>query len=222
MAIRVQVPAEKRAAYEGKGYWRSRIIVEFLDEWAARQPDKALAVEHNTGRAVSRTLTYRQVQRLVRRVAAGFAALGIRKGDVVSFQLPNWWEALVVHYALASIGAVTNPLMPIFRARELRQMLGFAEARAAIVPASFRGFDHAAMFRELRAELPTLEHVFVIGGPVPEGCRSFEESFLERDWERTEWGERAAAMRPDPNDAAQLMFTSGTTGEPKGVVHTHN
>ena len=64
-------------------------------------------------------------------------------GDVVSFQLPNWWQFVALHLGCVRAGAITNPLMPIFRERELRFMLGFAESKLFIAPRRFRGFDHA-------------------------------------------------------------------------------
>jgi cyclohexanecarboxylate-CoA ligase len=81
------------------------------------------------------TLTYRELERRRRKTAAGsFRALGVGKGDVVAIMLPNWWEFVVAAYALSRIGAVPNPLMHIFRERELRFMLGFADTKAIVVP----------------------------------------------------------------------------------------
>ena len=77
-------------------------------------------------------------------------------------QLPNWWHVPAIHLACLRLGAVLNPLMPIFREHELAYMLGFAEAKAIVVPREFRGFDHPAMVAGLRAGLPALEHVRTI------------------------------------------------------------
>ena len=85
--------------------------------------------------------------------------MGVRHGDIVSVQLPNWWEFVVTALACGRIGAVVNPLMPIFRERELRYMLGFAQSKVLIVPSVFRGFDHAAMVAGMRSELPDLKRV---------------------------------------------------------------
>jgi cyclohexanecarboxylate-CoA ligase len=111
--------------------------------------------------------------------------------------------------------------MPIFRHRELTFMLGLAESRVLIVPQTWRGFDHLAMAREIQAELPQLKHVFAIGG---EGEASFEKYFLERRWEQeTPDAEQVlAARRMRPDEVMELLYTSGTTGEPKGAMHTSN
>ncbi|SCU75794.1 Cyclohexanecarboxylate-CoA ligase [Cupriavidus necator] len=113
-----------------------------------------------------------------------------------------------------------NPLMPIFRERELSFMLKHCGAKVAIVPKQFRGFDHEQMLEGLRPNLPALEHVVVVGGGGP---NSFEALLSGPQWER-EADARAilTRYRPGPDDVTQLMFTSGTTGEPKGVMHTAN
>ena len=79
-------------------------------------------------------------------------------GDVLAFQLPNWWQFYCLHIACLRLGVCSNPLMPIFRERELSFMLDFADAKALVTPGVFRGHDHAAMARELRPSLPKLEH----------------------------------------------------------------
>jgi len=159
--------------------------------------------------------------RLSRRIALGLAALGVERGDVVSYQLPNWWQFVALHLACLRIGAVTNPVMPIFRHRELTFMLSLAESKVMIVPREFRGFDHAAMLREIQPALPQLKHIFAIGG---EGDMSFEKHFIERRWEQeTPNADRLLAERRlHPDEVLQLLYTSGTTGEPKGALHTSN
>ena len=75
----------------------------------------------------------------------GLRRLGVGRGDVVSWQLPNWWQVVALHLACVRIGAVSNIVMPVFRERELEFMLGLAESKVFIVPRLFRGHDHAAM-----------------------------------------------------------------------------
>ncbi len=154
------------------------------------------------------------------RIALGLTAHGVGPGDVVAAQLPNYWHFSALYLACVRVGAVINPLMPIFRQRELSFMLSFGEAKAVFVPHLFRGFDYPAMIEELRPELPALEHVFVVGG---DAANAFDACFVDRQWEaEAEAGPIFAECKPAPNDVTILMYTSGTTGQPKGVMHTHN
>ncbi len=197
---------------------RNRLVTEFLDEAADRTPDKVAVTGRSSMLGLTTTLSFRQLRLLVDRIAAGLASLGVEKGDVVSCQLPNWWQFVALHLACVRVGAITNPLMPIFRQRELRQMLGFAESKVLVVPRLFRGCDHPALIAEIRPELPALKHVLVIGGDGPD---SFERCLVDRRWEdELDTRELFDARRPAPDDVVQLLYTSGTTGAPKGVQHT--
>ena len=102
------------------------------------------------------------------RVAVGLARLGVAKNDVVSCQLPNWWQFTVMYLACSRIGAVINPLMHIFRERELSFMLRHGEAKVLVVPKIFRGFDHEAMAKALKPELPHLQRIVVVDGDGPD------------------------------------------------------
>ncbi len=138
----------------------------------------------------------------------------------MSVQLPNWWEFAALHLACVRVGAIINPIMPIFRERELSFMLPFAESRILFVPQEFRGLDYPAMIAGMRSELPALKHVFALGG---QGEQSFEDNFLNRRFEDEVDGPAIFAKRKmGPNDVNEMLYTSGTTGQPKGVMHTAN
>lgn len=201
--------------YTKAGYFSNRTITDFLDDAVARTPDKTAAIDSR------RQVTYRQLKAETDRCAWGLLELGVRSGDVVSFQLPNWIEFLVLHFAATRIGAVSNPLIPIYRDREVSFMVGFAESKVLVVPREFRRFDYPAMAARLRPGWPALQHVFVVDGQPGDANPSWE-SFMDTPWEQRRDPADLTALRPDPNDVTLLMFTSGTTGEPKGVMHTHN
>ena len=209
--------AHGRAMRAG-GFWLDRTIDEYLVEAIARTPDKAAVIGYRVDRPTPARLSYAELGDKVARAAGALRRLGVGPGNVIAVQLPNWWEFVVVALAGGRLGAVVNPLMPIFRERELSYMLGFAEAKVLLVPKLFRGFDHEAMAEGMRAELPKLEHVIVVDG---QGENGFERMLLGGS-DRVEAPARLADSALQPDDTAVVMFTSGTTGSPKGVMHTSN
>src|SRR4030081_4007131 len=157
------------------GFWIDKSFDEFLLQAVAGTPGKLALLADRADRAEPKRLTYAELGDLVSRAAAALKQLGIGPRDVVSVQLPNWWEFAVVALAAFRVGAVVNPLMPIFREHGLGYMLGFAETKLLIVPRLFRGFDHEAMAQSLRPKLPKLQHIIVVDG---EGANSFDQALL--------------------------------------------
>ena len=212
--------AERRAVMLEMDAWNDMILTDYFDEVVSSSPESTAVVGYRVANEERTELTYGQLDAIATRMAAGLAELGVGKGEVVSCQLPNWWQMIALNLACMRIGAVLNPLMPIFRERELRFMLGHAETRVLVVPQSFRNFNYAEMVANIRADLPGLKHVLVIDG---QGDDSFEKVLLERAWEKeTDTAALFAERKPSADEVIQLLFTSGTTGEPKGVLHTSN
>lgn len=220
MDYQTNLSTERRRAMVAAGLWPDRIFTDYFDAALAAAPSRIAVSGSNSGTGETVALTYGELDRRSTRIALGLAALGVQPGEVVSFQLANWWQYVALYLACVRIGAVANPLMPIFRQRELRFMLNFAGSKVVIVPSRFRDFDYAAMLAELRPELKTVRHAFVVGGA---GEQSFERHFLEQAWEtRQDAAALFRARRPDPDAVTQLLYTSGTTGEPKAAMHTAN
>lgn len=215
----VLLPA-RRATMVAQGHWHDRTINDELDACVAACPDQtALTAVQVEGGAVQR-FSYRELARMADRIAVGLTRLGVGRNDVVACQLPNWWQFTLTYLACSRIGAVINPLMHIFRERELSFMLKHGEAKVMIVPRVFRGFDFEAMVTGLQPTLPDLKHVVVVGG---EGANSFEALLSGPAWEEAPDAPAILSrQRPGPDDVTQLIYTSGTTGEPKGVMHSAN
>lgn len=196
------------------GNWLNRLLVDYLNDKLHSAPDHAAVIAYRTDTETETTLSYAELNNRADRIAGNLISLGVTKGQVVSFQLPNWWEFIAIHLACLKIGAISNPLMPIFRLRELEYMVEFAESRVLIVPRHFQKFDYEDMGNELLHNIPSLKHLVVVDG---EGDNSFAKSLLNQPI-------NPAPKTPplSPNDVVQLLFTSGTTGQPKGVMHTSN
>lgn len=218
--------APRRAAAVAQGYWLDRTINDELDAAVAACPDKLAltAVRVETGEVTR--FTYAEMARLADRIAVGLTRLGVGKNDIVALQLPNWWQFTLTYLACSRIGAVLNPMMHIFRERELSFMLKHGEAKVVIVPKTFRGFDFEAMLNGLKPSLPDLKHVIAVGAVDAAGqptANSFEALLTIPEWEKDADAKAILTQhRPGPDDVTQLIYTSGTTGEPKGVMHSAN
>ena len=204
----------RRAAERRRGVWPDRVLTDYLAERIAARPHDTALVAFREEEGSTTRLSYAELASRAARIARALDGMGVGRGDVVSFQLPNWWEFFAIHLACVRLGAVSNPLMPIFRHRELSFMLGHAGSKVFISPDRFRGFDHGALALRLARELPCLRHVLLVGRT---GEHSFEARVAAADGDAFGSG---AALAPD--DVMQLLYTSGTTGEPKGVMHTSN
>jgi 3-phosphoshikimate 1-carboxyvinyltransferase len=184
------------------------MILDDLDRHARERPGELAVAAISTGGA-ARELTWKELKDESDRMAHALLGLGVRPGENVAFQLPNRTEFVTIALGALRIGATCQPLMPIFRERELAFMLGESGARVLFVPDRFRGHDHAAMAEGLRMALPKLEHVVVLDDGYARLLSTSDHGELERH-------------RPTGEHIAQLLFTSGTSGEPKGALHRHD
>ena len=156
------------------------------------------------------TVTYAQLNELTNKIANMLHSLGIRKGDVVSVLLPNMPEYVYLYLGIPKLGAIAGPVNALFKAREIQFVVGHSEAKILITIPRFM-----EIVNTIRKDLPNLEHVIVIGKST-EGALNYHDLM-----------DKAAATAPpsvsidEKEDSAAILYTSGTTGFPKGVLQTH-
>jgi len=194
-----------------RGYWTSETLPDVLDRRAAAGPDRPLIIDGAT------VLTNAQVRAAAYRVAAGLRSLGVRAGDRIAVQLPNWPEYVLTYFALARLGAVIVPLMPIYRHKEVAYILGLTGA-SAYIGTSGEAFDHLAMVRELRGDVPELKTVVTVRGAAQPGEARYEDLAAGSGVPDGE----LLGPSPDPDAGHLIGFTSGTESQPKGCFHTWN
>lgn len=214
---------ERAAEYRRRGWWRDETFLDDLHRQAREHPRRPAIAGRRVAESRTDTLDYAELDRLTDRFALALLELGVQRGDFVAVQLPNRWEMVPLIFASIRVGAVIIPISPICTEVELRHRLGLTAARVCITLPEWSGTPLAEIATRLKDELPTLEHVLVVDGPLPEGARPFHEHFVAREREEQE----GAAARLDglalgADDPFVVLFTSGTTGLSKGVLHSQN
>lgn len=197
------MPAEQERRYRAAGWWTDEPIGHRLMSKLAAHADLAFVV-HSRVRPWSGT--FGDVLDLSRRVAGGLAARGVGPGDVVSFQAPNWIEAAATFYGASMLGAVVAPVVHFYGSHELGYILGACEPKVHVTAASFGAQDFAANLATVGAS----SDVVVIGATGADGFDALVSG-----------PPLAAPLPADPAAPALVGWTSGTTANPKGVIHSH-
>ena len=204
------VVPELATAYKKNGTWADQTFFEVLAARALQHPDREVFSD-----AKSR-ITYGALKDKVERCAEFLRQIGIRRGEVVTIQLPNRIEFPIIFFALELIGAVANKVNPDFRARELEYILKFSQSSAFVCPREFKNFDYVGMARSLQPLVPKLQQIIVVGGDAEE----FHN--LDQGITNSPPISQARRVRMDADEIFRMAFTSGTTGNPKCVLHSFN
>ncbi len=202
------------------GLWSDETLHALFDRTVESRPDQVAIT------TVERRVTFAELKAASDALAAGLVGWGVRAGDIVAVQLPNWIEFAELQIALSRIGAVIQPVHTVFRARELAKLLGFCQTDWIITPGRYEGHDYAAVVRGIAGDLPWLKGLLVARaeeGEADGAGDGLELSSLEAV--RAEGAahlDRLGELTDDPDAVFYLNFTSGTEGDPKGFLHTHN
>ncbi|HEU4362059.1 MAG TPA: AMP-binding protein [Mycobacterium sp.] len=192
-----KIPTDLVRHYEHAGWWTRETLGEVLSAGLAGAADARFEVHS----AVRPWLgTFGAVEHTARRLAAGLRARGVGPGDVVAFQLPNWMEAAATFWASAFLGAVVVPIVHFYGPREVRYILAASRPRVFITA---ERFGRMVFQPELSTEVPIIG---VVG-------QSFDDLLGDQPMPGT--------LAADPGAPALIAFTSGTTSDPKGVIHSH-
>jgi cyclohexanecarboxylate-CoA ligase len=195
--------------WRAEGFWLDRTVVEDLRIGAQIGRDAAVVFASEARPA---TTSVSELHQRARRAAKGLQDLGISPGDVVAMQVPNWSEGIVAHAAVWICGAVLLPIVTIYGPREVAFILRQSGAKAFIVARHWRGRDCATVLDGI-GDLPDLRTRIVIGEPLPDTV----------SWDDLEAAPgEPAPVAVNPDDVCLLVYTSGTTADPKGVMHSHN
>jgi acyl-CoA synthetase (AMP-forming)/AMP-acid ligase II len=204
--------ADQAEHWHATGVYGHRTLPQAVLAAASAQPELPIVFHSAAGRT---TLTLEELVGRAGRCAAAFRSLGVRPGDAVAVQVPSWAEGAVAQAAALLAGAVLVPVVHIYGPHELGFILRESRARVLVTPDRWGRRDYLADLRRTGA-CPDLSSVVVIGDSVPKGCIGWAALPEERHEPLT------SPADASPDDVCLLVYTSGTTGSPKGVQHTHN
>ena len=208
-----QQPQELRDSYREEGLWTDRLLTDFFESAVERSPDKIAVVDERFD-----PISYADLAKEVSRLAAALQANGIGRGDKFIIALPNWQHVTIFMLALGYLGAVSVHMPIAGREHEFGGVLKVSNAKGIVVAGEFRGFSFVELIDGIVDDFPSLTTRITVGSKQDDpGWTRYDRLLAEAPADAPQAGEPVT-----PSDLMFLLFTSGSSGEPKGVMHSSN
>ena len=213
MPFTTEQPQDLCDSYRAEGLWTDRLLTDFLESAVERSPDKIAVVDERF-----EPITYKELAKQVSRLAAALQAQGIGRGDRFIIALPNWQHVTIFMLALGYLGAVAVHIPIAGREHEFGGVLKVTEAKGIVVASEFRGFSYVELIDGIADDHTSLTTRITVGSASDDpGWIGYERLLAEAPADAPQAGEPVT-----PSDLMYLVFTSGSSGEPKGVMHSSN
>ncbi len=192
-----------------------KTLGDILDETAEKFPNREVIIFED------RRITYKELNEKVDQFASGLVKLGIEKGDRIGLWMSNYPEWVIAYFGIAKAGGIVVPMNTRYKTHEVKYILNNSQAKGIIMCDTFVGIDFLEMINKVKGDLPSLEHIIVFGEPEEDMRGFYEICEMGKDWENdTTLQKRRKSL--DPDECVFILYTSGTTGAPKGAMLSHN
>jgi acyl-CoA synthetase len=208
--VQAPLPEYLRHRYLDDGWWDDASLSALLTADLRAHPAQTVRLWSKTS---PRELTFRQLDTLSRRFAAGLRAIGVRPGDRVVYQLPNGVEAAATFLGIAALGAILVPVAGFYGRRELIDIVNTTQASVLVTTARHGSRNYLAELRDSRKEMPGLTTVVLCNSEPVSDAIAFDDLVAGEPLH--------GVVRADPDHPCLFAFTSGTSGRSKAVIHTH-
>ena len=213
MSLGLNINEIRRREYREKGYWGDATLLDYWNMTVLSMPEKMAVIDGQ-----NQSYTYRALDQAAERVAGFLEKSGVHSGEFVSFQIPGWSEFTLIYIACLKVGAVANPILPSYRINELSYILNKCETKVFFCPVSYRNYDYRNMMGAIKAAVSSLQRiVFVEKDESAQEQYTLRKILQDQDNLDFKSGRKCGA-----DDLAAVLFTSGTEGQSKGVMFTHN